>query len=68
VKPAEFSIEVFDTGDPLERTTGTTRPAEYRLKLLLKHLLRAHGFRATKVAPLKPENPNSNEEPHDGPA
>ena len=53
LKPAEFVLQIADTGDPLERRTGTNRPVEYRLRQLLKVLLRAHGFKAVRVAPVK---------------
>ena len=41
--------------DPLARTNGGyARDASYRLRLLLKRMLRDHGFRCLSVGPATP--------------
>jgi hypothetical protein len=50
MKPAEFIIEFRDTGDPL----GLDRDSEYRLRQVLKALLRSYGFRVVSVRPAPP--------------
>jgi hypothetical protein len=47
-----YTIDLADTGDPRERRGGAYRDADYRLKLLLKFILRGYGFRAVRVAPV----------------
>ncbi len=51
---ATFELTIRDTGDPVSARTGYERDAAYRLKAVLKGLLRAHGFRCTRVAPARP--------------
>jgi hypothetical protein len=39
-------LVLTDAGDPLRRSHGIARPADYRLKMLLKDLLRGRGSAA----------------------
>lgn len=39
------TLVFHDVGDPMQRTHGIDRPAHYRLKILLKRMLRDYGFR-----------------------
>jgi hypothetical protein len=44
-------------GDPLERSHGIRRSSDYRLKLVLKRLLRDFGFRCVRVGHNRGETP-----------
>lgn len=49
-----FVLTVEALPDPLARgrQEGTARDPAYRMKLLLKHMLRALGFRCVKLTPV----------------
>ncbi len=49
-----FALIIEATRDPRPDARGEGQPAEYRLKLLLKSMLRALGFRCRSVAPHPP--------------
>jgi hypothetical protein len=48
--------------DPLERNHGIRRAANYRLKLVLKRLLRYFGFRCISCGPETPPQPPAKSE------
>jgi hypothetical protein len=54
-----FELTIRDAGDPLAARTGHERDPEYRLRAVLKSLLRLHGFRAIRVTPTSTGKTNS---------
>jgi hypothetical protein len=53
---------IRDAGDPIARQGLRGRDAHYRLKLLLKCLLRSFGFRAVEVRPAPADDTSERQE------
>lgn len=59
----ERSVLVIEAvADPLERNHGINRSANYRLKLVLKRLLRDYGFKCIRCGPETPPQPPAKSE------
>ncbi|MCZ2341463.1 MAG: hypothetical protein LC104_06655 [Bacteroidales bacterium] len=53
---ARTTLAFRDVGDPMQRHHDINRPAHYRLKLLLKRMLRNYGFRIEQCRNPSPED------------
>ena len=56
-----FTLTIEAGPDPLTRSQGINRNATYRLKLILKRMLRDHGFRCVRVGPEQTAPPKSDD-------
>ena len=60
--PERFALVIADIGDPAHRQGLHERDAAYRLRGVLKALLRGYGFRCVRVAPHVAEDARSGAE------